>query len=137
MELWLWCMSCNYASPINLPDKLTEGKKKEEITLPYLSSEPIRKELVPFDNDRFAKMKATSNIYVEIQYDQYLEIMKNIDKRLCCFYCCASFQSLESWHYIRSINEPSSMHVLPEIGVKYDLWDLNPFGGDADAGNFE
>lgn len=137
MELWLWCMSCNYASPINLPDKLTEGKKMEEITLPYLSSEAIRKELIPFDNDRFVKIKTTSNIYAEMQYDQYLELMKNTQKRLCCLYCGASFQSLESWHYIRSINEPSSMHVLPEIGVKYDLWDLNPFGGDADAGNFE
>ena len=137
MELWLWCMSCNYASPINLHSKFTEGKKIEQITLPFLASESIRKELIPFDNHRFVKSKNTSNIYMEMQYEQYIELMRNTERRLCCFYCGASFQSLESWHYIRSINEPSSMHVLPEIGVKYDLWDLNPFGGDADAGNFE
>ena len=83
------------------------------------------------------KIKTISNIYAEMQYEQYIELMKDTAKRLCCFYCGVSFQSLESWHYIRSINDPSSMHVLPEIGVKYDLWDLNPFGGDADAGNFE
>ena len=63
MELWLWCMSCNYASPINLPSKFTEGIKIEQITLPFLASESIRKELIPFDNDRFVKSKIQA-IYI-------------------------------------------------------------------------
>ena len=137
MELWLWCMSCNFSAPINIPNKLVPNKAAEEIYLPFLVNEFISQELIPFDIDKFSMIKSFSNIYRELNYEQYIDSLGDTEKKISCFYCGVSYQSLENWHYIRSLNDPSLMNALPEIGIKYDLWDFNPFGGDADAGNFE
>ena len=137
MELWLWCMSCNFSAPINIPNKLVPNKSSEDIYLPFLVNEFISQELIPFDIYKFSMIKSFSNIYRELNYEQYIHSLGETGNKISCFYCGVSFQSLENWHYIRSLNDPSLMNALPEIGIKYDLWDFNPFGGDADAGNFE
>jgi len=137
MELWLWCMSCNFSAPINIPNKLIPNKASEDIYLPFLVNEFISQEIIPFDIYKFSMIKSFSNIYRELNYEQYIDSLGESGKKISCFYCGVSFQSLENWHYIRSLNHPSLMNALPEIGIKYDLWDFNPFGGDADAGNFE
>ena len=112
MELWLWCMSCNFSAPINIPNKLVPNKSSEDIYLPFLVNEFISQELIPFDIYKFSIIKSFSNIYRELNYEQYIDSLGETGNKISCFYSIRKITLTKLFFYMYNLNSRISMFIL-------------------------